>query len=79
MIPGSPQPMAKLQKLFGITCLVGKIKFMVNFYLRVHWLSESQTFLLGVLWEGPGCVSPLLSCPLYKIGYKRYNWADFNM
>ena len=51
MIPGSPQPMAKLQKLSGITCLVGKLKFAVtvNFYLRVHWLSESQTFLLGVL------------------------------
>ena len=31
------QPMAKL-KLFGITYLVGKIKFI--FFFRVHWLSE---------------------------------------
>ena len=27
-------------KLSGITCLVGKIS-RLNFYLRVHWLSES--------------------------------------
>ena len=32
-------PMAKLSQLFGITYLVGKIKFKL-FFFRVHWLSE---------------------------------------
>ena len=31
-------PMAKLSQLFGITYLVGKIKFKLFF--SVHWLSE---------------------------------------
>ena len=30
-------------KLSGITCLVGKLS-RLNFYLRVHWLSEIHTF-----------------------------------
>ena len=32
-------PMAKRLKLFGITYLVGKIKFKLVFF-KVHWLSE---------------------------------------
>ncbi len=36
------QPMAKLNKLFGMTFLVGKISCL-NFYFMVHWLSEKPT------------------------------------
>ena len=38
-------PMAKRLKLFGITHLVGKIKFDSTFNFRFHWLSESNTFI----------------------------------
>ena len=37
-----PWPMAKRLKLFGITCLVGKISRSNFFFFRVHWLSENM-------------------------------------
>ena len=44
--PVLTQPMAKLfGKLSGIACLVGKNKDL-NFYLRVHWLSECTRMML---------------------------------
>ena len=44
--------MAKLSQLFGITYLVGKIKFKL-FVFRVHWLSEDYTTQLYTDYNKP--------------------------
>ena len=51
-----------MAKLSGITCLVGKLKFKLSFYLRVHWLSEYRPSM-QVHPENFRCIVAALRAP----------------